>query len=153
MSAMNHHLDVIKQHRPTLMFLQLGTNDIGEREKPVEYFVQLLEDFTRILKHLGVKFIYVGEVIKRGEHKDNRKTPPFSQRVAAFNKALKAAFNGTAIPNVMVWEHRNLRSPDPAYLDKDGVHLNNAGSIRYYRSLRGAMLNGLKRMGRTLHHD
>ncbi|KAI8482352.1 hypothetical protein Bbelb_399430 [Branchiostoma belcheri] len=89
-----------------------------------------------ILEIPSVHTVIVGEPIWR------LRLPPymrdFHARVREFSQTLRPLID--SIPNTTTWRHCKLWQKNPDYFVADGLHLSDFGNLRYYKSIRYAIL-------------
>ena len=61
--------------------------------------------------------------------------------MSILSQYLKVVFE--TIPYVVFWRHQGFWKCKTRFLARDGVHLNNLGQYKFYRSVRGAVLRCL----------
>ncbi|KAI8494573.1 hypothetical protein Bbelb_277990 [Branchiostoma belcheri] len=104
---------------------------------PSTHFAHELASLVRdILEIPFVRTVIVGEPIWR------LRLPPymrdFHARVREFSKTLRPLID--SIPNTTTWRHCKLWQKNPDYFVADGLHLSDFGNLRYYKSIRYAIL-------------
>lgn len=124
-------LGVVRSFAPDIVILQLGTNDLTalsavETGSAIEDLVRLLYD------SYSVKRICVCQTIYR------ENAPLFNNKANTLSKYLRVVLE--PIPYACYWKHRGFWNSKSRFLHSDGVHLNNLGHFKLYRSLRGAIL-------------
>jgi len=141
--TIRHDLHVVESFRPDIVIVQLGTNDLADHTplrvgSVIEEFVRLLHD------SYGVTIVCVCQTIRRESAK------PFNKKVDMLSKYLKVVLE--PIPYAIFWGHRGFwKSPHNVYTS-DGVHLNNLGQLKLYRSLRGAILKSLRLVSAVIYN-
>jgi len=129
-------LHVVCAFKPDVVFLQLGTNDLTCRGMTALTVGSEIDDFVRLLhEEHGVKLICVGQTLRRSY------SEKFNREVGLLAKYLKTVLE--PLPYVIYWPHRGFWNPRRPILFCDGVHLNNEGQHKLYRSIRGAVLKCL----------
>ena len=132
-------LAFISKFRADIVYLEIGTNDLTRRHVYPANVGSAIEDFVRLLHvEYGVKWIFVGQTIKR-DSKGN-----FNSHVTILARYLKVVLE--PLSYVTYWTHRGFWQPCRPLLSYDGVHLNREGQHKLYKSIRGAVLQGLKKM-------
>lgn len=130
-----YDLDIVKEFAPNVVILQLGTNDLTTTSA-VETG-SAIEDLSRLLyESYGVEVICVCQTIYRQD------APYFNKQVNLLTKYLKVVLE--PMPYVLYWRHRGFWHCKSRVLARDGVHLNNLGHYKYFRSLRGAVLRCMR---------
>ena len=130
------NLAFLSTFQADIVFLRIGTNDLTRRHASPANVGSAIEDFVRLLHdEYGVKSIFVGQTIRR-DAKGN-----FNFNVAVLARYLKVVLE--PLPYATYWGFWQSCRPLISY---DGVHLNREGQHRFYRSIRGAVLQGLKKL-------
>ena len=124
-------LGVVESFTPDIVILQLGTNDLSvlsavETGSAIEDLVHLLYNSC------NVKRICVCQTIYR------ENAPLFNNQVNILSKYVGVVLE--PIPYACYWKHRGFWKSKSRFFHRDGVHLNNLGHYKLYRSLRGAIL-------------
>ena len=124
-------LCAVEEFAPDVVVLQLGTNDLPNTSA-VETGTAI-EDLCRLLhESYGVEVICVCQTL----HRHN--TPSFKRQVNLHSHYLTVVLE--LLPYTIYWRHRGFWRAKSRFLARDGVHLNNRGNYKYFRSLRGAVL-------------
>ena len=133
-----YDLAAVSQFRPDIVYLEIGTNDLTQRNASAVTIGSAIEDFVRLLyEEYGVRFVYVGQTINRDVRGN------FNNNVAILARYLKVVLE--PLPYAQYWTHRGFWQPRRSTLSYDGVHLNREGQHKLYKSIRGAVLHGLRR--------
>ena len=115
--------------------IQLGNNDLSSLSA-VETG-SALQDLSHLLhESYGVQRICVCQTIFRGN------APLFNHQVKLLTKYLKVVLE--PIPYVLYWGHRGFWNCKSRFLTRNGVRLNHPGHYKFFRSLRGAVLQCLR---------
>ena len=131
-------LGVVDSFKPDVVILQLGSNDLVDLAP--ETVGSSLEELVHLLHtKFAVKLIGVCQTLKRVP--PSLRVPDFNTRVVKLSTYLKVVLE--PLDFCFYWKHIGFwRSQSTLFLP-DGVHLNELGSLRYYRSLRGAELRSI----------
>ena len=129
--VIRHELGIVEEFAPEIVVIQLGTNDLSSLSA-VETG-SALEDLSRLLhESYGVQRVCVCQTIFRSN------APLFNRQVKLLTKYLKVVLE--PIPYVLYWRHRGFWNCKSRFLTRDGVHLHHFGQYKFFRSLRGTVL-------------
>ena len=130
-----YDLHVVEEFAPNIVILQLGTNDLATTSA-VETG-SAIEDLCRLLyESYGVEVICVCQTLHRQD------AFSFNKQVDLLTKYLRVVLE--PLSYVIYWRHRGFWRCKSRFLARDGVHLNNRGHYKYFRSLRGAVLRCMR---------
>jgi len=127
------HLSTIKTHA---IIISLGSNDIDSGASPIKVAQQLYALAKSLQATYKVKYVFIEQIINRHP----ATFPNFQPRATRANQLIKQLVQQGDNSSVRYWYHLNFSNPAHNLLCKDGVHLNPAGMVKYWRSLRGAIL-------------
>jgi len=131
--------DLERQFSPDIVILQLGTNDVSDRSIRSALTVgSQLEDFTKLLllhEQFGVTVVCVCQTILRENAHLNVRMRTLTDYLRVFLQPLPFAF---------YWRHRGFWRTTQSFLLHEGVHLNQRGQFKLYRSLRRALIQSLQ---------
>ena len=128
-------LHVVEEFAPNIVILQLGTNDLTTTSA-VETG-SAIADLSRLLhESYGVQVVCVCQTIYR------LNSPYFNKQVDLLTKYLRVVLE--PLPYTFYWRHRGFWCCKSRFLARDSVHLNNRGSYKFFRSLRGAVLRCMR---------
>ena len=135
-------LDKIRSAAPNIVVLELGSNDLCDKDSDPETIALSIVALVELLiTELSLRFIAVCEVTAR-------QIEPFvgyNVRAALLNSHLRESLH--AMPAAKCWQHRGLINPtNNAVYRPDGIHLNYIGNKALYRSYRGAILWALSQV-------
>ena len=147
-SARYEYLHRIVDLKPDIVYLELGSNDICRR-RPEQVGSALL-DLTYDLQNLGVKYVVVGQTIFREGRGIPAGKPDYNRDVAILNNYTCAVLDPASSDDTKYWKHRGLWESKLRTLGRDGVHPNNLGLQRLYRSVRGAIMHAVGKVKRSL---
>lgn len=130
-----------------IVIIQIGGNDIycdGIIQEGQSLVSQLLDLAYTISILPRVQLVFVCQLFCR---RASRYLPPnlvdsYNRTVASVNLILKQRLQ-RGRPGCFFWRHRG--ASDTSFLQHDGSHLGRDGLRKFYNSLRGAILVGLKR--------
>ncbi|KAI8490488.1 hypothetical protein Bbelb_317560 [Branchiostoma belcheri] len=122
---------------PHIVYVELAHNDLCRQYLSPRKVAHELASLVRdILEIPSVHTVIVGEPIWR------LRLPPymrdFHARVREFSQTLRPLID--SIPNTTTWRHCKLWQKNPDYFVADGLHLSDFGNLRYYKSIRYAIL-------------
>ena len=133
-------LGIIRRLSPDIIVLELGSNDLTKL--PAQTVGSELETLVRYLHdEFNVKSIAVCQVIRR----HSPQCTAYNLKVTKLHLYLKAVLE--PIPYCLYWKHRGFwNSRENIYLP-DGVHLNDLGNLKLFRSIRGAVIKAAGLVG------
>ena len=126
----------INLFKPDALFIQIGSNDISHYGKPA---FRVAYDIRQFLSILSVPIKAVGMNFYRKKLRSNHlSVEAYNYKVACLNAILL----NMSLDSVefIFWRHKGLQVSKYDILGVDGVHLNDLGSYRLYRSLRGFVI-------------
>ena len=119
----------------------MGTNDLDNPAVRPETLASQLFNYAEFLNFgYSVDHVVLSLVLPRKQGKFQAHVPDFAEKVERFNTALRALCKECmqAGGGVHFWSHKRLNTFLPS-LVFDGVHLNQAGMVRYFYSVRLAV--------------
>ena len=129
--VIRHDLGIVETFAPEIVVIQLGINDLSSLSALETG--SALEDLSRLLHEShGVQRVCVCQTIFRGN------VPLFNRQVKSLTKYLKVVLE--PIPYVLYWRHKCFWNCKSRFLTRDGVRLNHLGQYKFFRNLRGAVL-------------
>ncbi|XP_045188438.2 uncharacterized protein LOC123546304 [Mercenaria mercenaria] len=131
----------LNTHKPRVVVLQLGENDIDSGIQPLEVASTLEEIGLMLLKDYNVGHVVICELFTRLKPKNTTDEQYESKRVQA-NQILKALLEGHK--HIRYWNHRRIFRAQTQIFAKDGIHLGPFGQRRFYRSLRHAIMTAVR---------
>ena len=134
-------LDLVWELSPDAVVLDLGSNDLCSFGSTPESTVMAIAGLAlRISRIPGVRHVLVCGIISRLFVPKWK--PRYNAHVHETNRLLEKFLE--SLPNVHFWRHRAFtQNPNRLFL-QDGFHFNDAGMLRYYRSIRGAVMKAYK---------
>ena len=141
-------LGIVLYYRPQLVYIEMGTNELCDYYYTPDVVGREIQNLVEDMLSLGVREVIVGEVIFRNPRGIPRQMNDYNERVLQLNQYMEVFINSTFTPRGMLWRHRGLWNSIFPTLQHDGTHLNMYGLYRYYRSVRGAIMQGLRRLHR-----
>lgn len=127
---------------PDLVILQIGGNDIDKEDFDPAAFSKDLDFLTYLLQsHYYIYNIVVYETFPRLKTRTISLSHYENSRVLLNRMAncFSQYATGTSV-NIYVWLHSQSITTTKSYFACDGVHLNAAGTLRYFKSLREIVL-------------
>lgn len=141
----NYDLWTCELFRPQVIILHLGGNDLstlGEAGAPHIVGHDLLKLCDLLVAEYHAAKVLISALTPRYPPFCGRIYPAdYNDRVMAINAFLRTHVQSR--PAVFLWDHKVSwchHLIDPA----DGVHFNEAGNKRWYKSLKGALLSALR---------
>ena len=146
------NLDHVERIAPELVILEAGTNDIDSDTYGPRVLQLKVESLIRELKDRRVRFVIVNQVIYRGEAAYNELSPKekkmamrlFQCKAVTFNQLCEKNIN--IIPNCMYKKHPGLWKDIDKLVNKRGIHLNDAGHLKLFNSLRSAVIRAKRKI-------
>lgn len=131
-----HYTASLAKTNPKVVLLSIGSNDLGVHSVSPETVKNRIIEFVAFCVQQGADKVIVLELLPR-----NRQYASFNHKISAVNNLLKEE---ASVRNaVYLWEHSrqkfNERFLDD-FVDSDGVHMNPRGLVKFYMSVRGAVL-------------
>jgi len=130
--------------RADVVILHIGGNDICARSasSPIMVAMDVLRLARRLLES-GTKRVAVCQVCRRRSwrgltHEEG------TARVIEINRYLEAFCRDS--DGVFFWRHKRVWNSVHDVFRADGVHFNDVGNYRFYRSLRGAMMKAVQQV-------
>ena len=148
--ARRNFVDHIISLGPDIVYIELGSNDLCHPRLSPQDVGDCLQDLANDLIQRGVHFVMLGQVVMRADRAIPRATRSYNTKVRHFNAYMTDLFApGTPLP-ARFWRHRGMTYAGRSILGPDGVHLNQLGHYRLFRSIRGALLFAISRVRRHL---
>ena len=145
LDALYQHLAIILEIHPEILFIELGSNDLCYRNSDPQDIADNILRLANAAHNMEVKEVYVSQVLYRRGCGIPTSVWNYNAKVDALNRHLEENISN-ASHSFHFWKHRGLRFPAKPVLARDGVHFNKQGSNRYYRSVRGAVLNAMAKL-------
>lgn len=138
-------LPVVAQFNPTVIILDIGSNDICNPHHNVKDLATNIFHLVQTFHFLyHVQHIFVGQIMPRKS--PPVMSPPYNTRVSYLNDCLHHSLKNA--PFATFWFHPTiLRSKTSVFLP-DGVHLNSTGNHLLYHSYQKALLRYFSRVMR-----
>ena len=131
-------VDIVDIVRPELVIIQLGTKELSWHRVRPDTLGEEMKLLVAELLDRRVKRVVICKTIKRGKKGMPINMPHFNGRVTIYNQWIRN--NLTQDPRVQVWNHRGFQMNIEKHVIRDGVHMNNYGQLKIYRSYKGAIL-------------
>ncbi len=133
--------DVIEQISPTVVLLEVGSNDLDNGYMPTSTLLQDLSNFSMTLKNtygvsvVAVMCLFFRTTVSRG---DWANVDALNDAIYDFNVRCKTMSMYAPFRH---WHHVGLVSNWWQYISGDGVHLNATGLHKFYKSVRSAIIH------------
>jgi hypothetical protein len=139
----------ISSVEPHLIYLEIGCNDLNDATLGPDAVAASMYQLAAHLIQNSRKcpIIMFGEIMHRNYQGMSPLVDDYNLKVDRANSCLKALIDPSNIPNCYFWEHRDLAKKILKYLNTDGIHVSDTRQRLYYRSVRGALLNGIRQAG------
>ena len=92
---------------------------------------------------LHIPIVIIGELLFRDP---NKVGSDYNDKVVATNVSIHQKIQMDSLPNIIFWRHHGFWE-DYSCLGRDGVHLNNNGMKKYFRSIRSSVLHAQSILG------
>lgn len=130
------HSVTVVNTKPKAVVLSIGSNDLGVCSVSAETVFNRIMEFISFCVQQNVCTIVVLELLPRiGQY------PTFNEKISAVNHLLKE--ESVKRNSLFLWEHSRQHFNQrflTEFVNADGVHMNQAGLIKFYTSVRGAVL-------------
>ena len=128
--------NLIRAFAPDIVVLHVGGNDIDGHKAPQLIGMRLYE-LAKSLIARGVRHVIICQIVRRQKWRHFSPEQGAMAAVAA-NEFLAAVCDGCA--DISFWKHKGLWSSVRPVFRLDGVHYNELGNYKLFRSVRGAIL-------------
>ena len=149
--------DTIMKSPPQIIYIELGTNDLDSRT-PVATFTNDILTKAEEMIEIGVKLVIFGEILERNPSTRGRPSTRkislniFNQKVKEHKQQMKSRLEDSTLqkkarrihPNIWHWDHHYITASVHPMISSDGVHPTPEGLEKLYKSIRGALLQGIK---------
>ena len=127
------HLHYIQRVRPRFIILNVGSNDLSSSGglRPETLGSTIHEFVNDLNQNYGVEKVIVLQQLRR-EH-----APYLNSRIDLLNRYLRVTLEDEGCTEF--WRHPHLSMNTPGFY-LDGTHLGPLGMERYYRSIRGVII-------------
>ena len=120
--------------------LQLGGNDLCNTQNYTSVAASVIAVATFLRTGYGIRKVAICQAIRRTKVCD----AGYNGRVVLFNIALEEKLASQLHVGITMWKHRGFWNTNVDFQHRDGVHLNDYGQYKYYKSIRGAILHVCK---------
>lgn len=129
-----HDLHIVETVRPSIIILELGTNDLSNSSpERVAHHIRCL--VATLLRKPSVKLVLINQVIHR------RQQMNFNNKVDRLNSLLQRELPDNYRRHKGMWSDDN-------HLHRDGVHLSNQGQQKYLKSIRKTIIQAVNKLKR-----
>ena len=137
--AVRRRVDAEAAH---VVILHVGGNDLDSlpSHQPQAIGMSVFM-FAKQLVGQGVRHVVISQVVRRARWRHST-VEDGTRRVDAMNEFLDAACSGPE--PISFWRHKGLWNVQRTVFRLDGVHMNDLGNYRLYRSMRGAIFTAMK---------
>ena len=130
---------------PSVVVLSVGGNDLDHAGTPQTLKIGMrLYEYAQALVTLGVKRVVVCQIVRR-QSWQHISYEEGTARVTEVNKFLRAVCDD---PHVSFWRHKGFWNVQRQIFRPDGVHFNDLGNHKLFRSIKGAVFSA----GKLVHH-
>ena len=130
-----HYYRMIAQEKPSILIIDLGTNDLCTVSVTPKCVCDMLCNFVRDLPKHGIKpsvVVFLPVLPRTGNMRQGQvPVSEFNEKADVFNELLGAEIMREDL--WWVWHHRGLKHPR---YNLDGVHLDQLGMNQYQRTIR-----------------
>lgn len=134
----------ISQYRPKYLIVQMGGNDLDSLTMTGETAETIILRLVALCKLFQVRYnitkVVVLQLLPRPRPR-YLSAADYHAFLQSANKLLKGELG--ELSSVMYWKIRGVKNPTVNNF-RDGVHLNDIGMSKYYRNIRGALIQVLK---------
>lgn len=131
----------------SIAVLHAGGNDINGRTDAVRLATQIAAGANFIHVGLGVEQVLISQLFFR----DRACIPNYNDVVLSVNHAISKKVKENQVAGVVFWRHGGFWEPSvrASLMHRDGVHFNNSGNSKFYKSLKTGLIRATKRMFRA----
>lgn len=127
--------------KPNIVVIQTGGNDLSNLSAHPLLIANAMEEITAaLLSEYNVRYVVICEIF-------TRKTSGITADLYESRRRQVMNYLSTLVEsntNIRIWKHRRIfRAQEPIF-DRGGVHLNDFGQYRFYRSLRLAIMTAVR---------
>jgi hypothetical protein len=123
---------------PNIVHLQIGGNDLSDKNTTTLSVANKIFSFAHFLHYgLHINIVVIGELLWRDPMRVHSE---YNKKVTDTNSALYNMIQTDGIPQIIFWGHHGFWK-DFSHICHDGVHLNDVGTKKYFRSIRNAVLH------------
>ena len=133
----------VAEHRPDIVYIELGTCDLSNKHNTARSIGEKMVELGNHLTGLGVSKVLFGEIIFRRGNGIPASSPEFNFKVDDLNRFLQVAFDETYSKKINLWRHKGMMRATKNIYFNDGIHLNQLGNLRLYRSIRAALIKAI----------
>lgn len=128
----------IQDFKPDAIFVQIGSNDISCLERPAYRVADNIKSFLSML-NVSIKAVGLSFYRSNLRYGSMLSVNSYNYKVACLNGLLNK-ISADDESTFIFWKHKGLNFSEFDILGIDGVHLNECGNTRLYRSIRGFII-------------
>ena len=129
-----------------VVYLHIGGNDITDETIPHTLAKSVIALAEYLQESFGVRQVVISQVLFR----DRAYCTRFNDRAYDVNGSLKTLLQQDYYTErgLILWMHKGFSDPAVRSLlmDRDGVHFNDAGNAKLYKSIKSSLIQALKRL-------
>ena len=145
--VVSRDLASVETIRPDVVILQIGSNDLADKHRPLmrpETVGSQIHDLAwKLINHLNVSQVVVCEEFRCP--KKYQLFPDFNANIDALNQYLSVVID--ALPCASYWSHHGFKLSELDLYLHDGIHMNETGNFKLFKSFRGAAIQALRSLG------
>ena len=129
--------------KDSYVVLQIGGNDLNSDEVvPRQLAREIVNLARKLVNDMGIRYVTICQLLYRKQTIAARFVLRQNYNLLVKQVNLELDFLCTFFPKIRFWTHKRMNEKWQHYLSHDGVHLNEQGTVRFCRSVRGAVLHG-----------
>lgn len=130
---------------PHLIFLQIGSNDLdNELHEPLDVAYAISEFADKLISEFSLNKVLVGKLAQRKKTR-NITVEEYNEKVHKTNRYIENYCEPlSSFSSATFWNHKGIANPGKNIYFRDGVHMNDLGNLKLYRSIRSGVLASMK---------